>query len=268
MCYHSIVKAESAKIFFFGILLITSRAYSWGHSMLLNTKWYQASLVATLISTNEISYCVDLDLKGGSYSISTQYLNEQIEKIIKVWLTPVIDSEYIKYPKIYNVSCESNKFNLQIKIGDENKYNNMGSYQIEKFENGHYFSFVKIATNYSWNQYQIVNTINLFSDDSIFQKHLYDFGSKKYIELGEFAKINELDQYQLFWSSYRVLLHEIGHSFGLCDTLESMINYECDPYFLTKQYNQSVMSDSMYLTLTDDDREGIRQLFKRFILLK
>lgn len=79
-----------------------------------------------------------------------------------------------------------------------------------------------------------------------------------------FATSRNLDYVSVFWSTYRALIHELGHSFGLCDTYIATMKDRCDPNFSSVDQPSSVMKDSNYFYLTDDDKEGIQRLFLRF----
>ena len=74
------------------------------------------------------------------------------------------------------------------------------------------------------------------------------------------------------FSSYVPLIHEIGHGFGLCDTSNNRLYYDCDPSYVSAVNPQdqpsSIMRSAVYLYLTSDDKAGIRHVFRRFLWLK
>ncbi len=79
---------------------------------------------------------------------------------------------------------------------------------------------------------------------------------------------NRLDVNDVFHSTLHLFLHEVGHAFGLCDTLPHLlrdqVNQTCDPVWQTEVFKNTLMSDSFFLSLTSDDREGITKLFESF----
>ena len=64
----------------------------------------------------------------------------------------------------------------------------------------------------------------------------------------------------LFWTSYRALIHEFGHAFGLADT-DVLLARESQPSLCSPgEQPSSIMRDSTYFHLTPDDLEGLRQV--------
>jgi len=69
-------------------------------------------------------------------------------------------------------------------------------------------------------------------------------------------------------TSYRVLIHELGHAFGLCDTYAEGI-HQCDKdrttSLVSERHPASVMKSDDFFYLTSDDQQGMRTLFYRFL---
>jgi hypothetical protein len=63
---------------------------------------------------------------------------------------------------------------------------------------------------------------------------------------------------------YPVMIHEFGHAFGLCDMRPIPYAVRCNREWRTAVTRNSVMAFGGYV-LRDDDIEGIRSLFERFI---
>lgn len=63
---------------------------------------------------------------------------------------------------------------------------------------------------------------------------------------------------------YPVMIHEFGHGFGLCDMREAAYEPSCNRFYRTELTTNSLMAFGGY-RLRDDDLEGIRSLFERFL---
>lgn len=60
------------------------------------------------------------------------------------------------------------------------------------------------------------------------------------------------------YGSYNVLLHEFGHAFALSDTYQGRTSGNCKP-----GQPQAVMCNVKFSNLQEDDKEGVRSIFKR-----
>ena len=72
-----------------------------------------------------------------------------------------------------------------------------------------------------------------------------------------------------FNSSFVILLHEMGHAFGLCDMYGLQLSEKCDKDHVSRPAIGSggVMREGGQLSLQQDDRDGVRSLFERYIVL-
>jgi hypothetical protein len=75
----------------------------------------------------------------------------------------------------------------------------------------------------------------------------------------EFLRFRGIEKPYKF--AYLTLLHEIGHTFGLCDMYNSQV-HQCDPNLMSEDRPDSVMKVSNKFYLTDDDKAGIRKAFE------
>ena len=69
-----------------------------------------------------------------------------------------------------------------------------------------------------------------------------------------------------FNSSFNILLHEMGHAFGLCDMYQPALSESCDMNHVSNPINASgsVMREGGQLHLEQDDRDGVKSLFVRY----
>jgi hypothetical protein len=254
-------------LIFLAMGLSSSCALAWGHIDILNNPvWVESHLVLPTIRNKEIKYCLTIDPKRLP-EFQMRSMKLQVESALRTWLIPVQKAGLIGDIKITRVKCNTNEYNLKVDMGPESKHPEYGAYQVEKNENDRLFSFVRINTEYEWEGFKYIDTYKLLKLESIqdLKGMLAGFEALRELDVTEFATANTVARNQLFWTTQRVFIHEFGHAFGLCDTIPTQ-RQNCDPNFLTEQDKDSVMSNSMYMTLTKDDEEGIIALFKRFLV--
>jgi len=247
--------------------LSSSCVLAWGHiDTLQNPKWVESHLVLPTIRNKEIKYCLTIDPKH-LQEFPVKSMKLQVESALRTWLIPVQNAGLIGDVKITRVKCDTNKYDLKVDMGPESKYPELGAYQIERNDNGRPFSLVRINTEFEWEGFKYIDTYKIFKLESIqdLKGMLAGFEALRELEVTEFATANTVERNQLFWTTQRVFLHEIGHAYGLCDTIPTQ-RQNCDSNYLTEQTEGSVMSNSMYMTLTKDDEDGIISLFKRFLV--
>jgi hypothetical protein len=249
--------------FFISIQAISSAAFAWGHIIYFNDPDLAAvHLVFPALKSHRISYCLAIDSAVANRFEETS-IEAQINSVIQIWLRPVQDHGLIGRVQILRTPCSENTFDLKIAIGPELKYPSLGSYQLESLEKDHKFTLIKINSNFQWDSVSVVDFKALVGP-SKFTSVLSRLQQTDAVSPDQFGMDNGLDYYTLFWSTQRILLHEMGHSFGLCDTIPSQVSLHCDPNHLTQQFKLSVMSDSNFLSLTNDDIDGIVSVFNRF----
>ena len=89
--------------------------------------------------------------------------------------------------------------------------------------------------------------------------------------VGEFSAWAFMPYGVAYNSTYPLLIHELGHSFGLCDTYENspeMAVSNCSDVHASASSAAdqpfSIMQSWRVFYLTPDDRDGIVALFQRF----
>jgi hypothetical protein len=246
--------------------LAASSAFAWGHLKEFNTPWAPVHLVFAASERGAIKYCIAVDLLTGA-GFEEESLNIQTEAALQAWLNPVQEKDLVGNVDLIRVGCDTSEFDLKILVGPDREYMRLGAYQLETEQNGHRYTLVKINTLYRTKGYTSIRDFKelLRIDKQMDLVQTLDhFSLIQGYSVYDFAEEAKVAYVPLFWSTYRILLHELGHSFGLCDTTVSKVNEFCDSNFLTPVFEKTVMSDSNYLSLTQDDEDGIVELFRRF----
>ena len=246
---------------FISIQFLASGAHAWGLTTDLNTGWLNAQLVNHVIQLHEIDYCVQI----ADPRFAQGTIERQVAAVLPLWLKPLED-QGIHGITIRAVSCDSGSFNLKVEIGPEASYKTLGSYQLPQYQDGHFYSLVKVDSEYLYaangKSYPIVD-FETFScpPGTSLDALMNSVSISSPATVQAFAAAQHLEYTAVFWSTYRLLIHEIGHSFGLCDTYPSQVHVHCDPAFMSADQPSSVMYDSNYFYLTQDDVTGIKALF-------
>lgn len=240
------------------------KAGAWGLSTELNESWAQARMVFPALRQKKILFCIKNEepARFDSDSIALQ-----VESALRLWLEPVA-AMGITGIEVARVECSAGNFNLLVQLGKETQYTGLGSYQLSSWDDAHYYSLVKFdsgfVSDYGGKKTSITDfqkfSRNLASQNAQIQ-HI-SFAAPKTV-FG-FSQEQSLDSNQVFWSTYPSLIHELGHSFGLCDTYEAPEKDQCDPAYSSATHPSSVMKESNFFYLTPDDVTAIQHLFQRF----
>jgi len=174
-------------------------------------------------------------------------------------------AEDVKISRLPNCS---GSFHLLVQIGEEKRWPGLGSYQLSSWDKTHSYSLVKFdsgfVSNIGGSKTPIVDFRRFSRDPAAISAQLKRISVEEPQTVQAFAKASTLDPNAVFWSTYPSLIHELGHSFGLCDTYEAPMKDQCDPAYSTPEQPSSVMKDSTYFYLTTDDTTAIQRLFQRF----
>lgn len=241
-------------------LFYTHAAFAWGLSTELNESWSGARLVFPALREKAITYCLRNEAPDRFDNVSVAL---QVESALRLWLSAAGADDV----KILRTACEGS-YNLLIHVGEENKWKGLGSYQLSSWDKSHYFSLIKFDSGFVSTYGDAKTPITDFRAFS--RAPASESAQLKLVSLDEpqtvqaFAKTQNLDPSMVFWSTYPSLIHELGHSFGLCDTYDATIKDQCDPAYSSSAQPSSVMKDSTYFYLTPDDVTAIQRLFQRF----
>ena len=256
--------------------LTGSRAMAWGMLPHLN-KLKRSYLFYPVLRHHRINYCISMWGPNPGH-FNAKSIAEQTEMALRLWLHAV---RKVTGPvTIRQVPCGDYYLNLKISVEPSSRHWAMS----EADNNGYgtYFYHVFFNTN---------STYLMFWHSKLTREPVYDFQYliKKYIpgmslenvmaytntekmDGKAFSNWSKSPPPEAEFSSYVPLIHEIGHGFGLCDTSNNRLYYDCDPSYVSAVNPQdqpsSIMRSAVYLYLTSDDKAGIRAVFKRFLWLK
>lgn len=239
-------------------------AFAWGLSTELNESWAQARLVFPALQQKTIRYCIKNEVVARFDSDSIAL---QVEAALRLWLEP-LKAQGVDGVAVERVPCEAGNFNLLVQIGEETEWKTLGSYQLSSWDDTHYYSLVKLDSTFlsqiGGKGYPIAD-FKEYAGSLADEAALIRDSSREHPQtVPAFAAAHHLDPYAVFWSTFPSLLHELGHSFGLCDTYDAPVKDQCDPKYSSQANPSSVMKDSNYLYLTGDDVTAIKALFARY----
>lgn len=243
-------------------LLAPADARAWGHVRYLREQAASAYLIFPALRGETLLYC----LESGDARFDRESLSLQVETALGQWLAPVASATG-KAPVIQAVDCSDPRHQLRIDLSPEREHPKFGAYFVtEKGADGRHRGRIQLDSEFT--------TLALFTKVRIRDFREYALPGKTLAEtLGELsAAPHSLEAYnrrssanyhELYWSTYRVLFHELGHAIGLCDTYAGGIEH-CDSEYRSRKHPDSLMKHSNFLYPTDDDRQGVEQLITRF----
>lgn len=235
-------------------------AFGWGHLDFVGGDWGKSTLTYALVNRKAISYCVKSDVPK---SFPPKNLSEQVAQALLLW---VHASGKYKNAKIKEVSCYANP-DLVAQVGPESDFTEMSGYHVPQIENGRFYSLVKLNSEYTYTEdkrrYRVVDFASMIPVSIPPQKVMEEVSERKPMSVGDFSGKYRVHYQRVYLSSYKMLLHEIGHAFGLCDTEDSLSKY-CDVKFRTKVHQPAIMKNADFFYLTEDDKAGLAALIKRF----
>lgn len=251
------------------LLLAPSLSFAWGHLYALGSEYVQANIIYNVLRTSEIHYCVEI-LEPG---FGQRSIEEQVDHALQVWLKPLQKKKLIGKVKTQAVSCNSPDFILKISIGKESEYQyrQHAAYQIPQKEGSHYYSLIRLNTdfrfkdpygkgrNYAWVDFGDLNLGGM----TAMKRLVWAEKKRSILQTRDLADYGQEDSFRIDISTYRVLVHEIGHSFGLCDMYQSELGGNCDPAFTSFDGNSAIMMSNEMLLPTADDQTGLIEVAKR-----
>ncbi len=260
--------------------LFGSCAWAWGELKELDTYSRYTHLIYPVYQYHRINYCITIrDGAAGHFSYSS--MNIEVRMALRQWLNAV--RKFTGPVAINNVSCSNPLLDLMVDVGPPPPPHMHNIHQSFSFDDGKYpqnFFHVVISSTYSYfhdgiklHIYDFAYVVNNFlaAKGLTFKSLLSQISthSVPYKTISGWVKQQwgEQSAAMVYNSSYPFLLHELGHSFGLCDTYDVTLN--CDPRYVSNWYSQppSVMAADNFFYLTNDDISGIQHLFFRFLYL-
>jgi hypothetical protein len=244
-------------------LLFASKGMAWG---LLDPTgyWRKATITYKLKQTNTITYAVSV---ANNDRIDENSISIQAEVAMGLWLNAVPELEN-RNIRMIQVEKDSDP-DLMIAVdffGQKEKMVNKVDTGVGTHPSGKLFKRIRInldfhlESNGSSSVEQDVKV--LFRNDlGSLKENLIAVSSKK-MTLRDIEKINNVERNLAWFNTFTSLIHEIGHTFGLCDMYKENIA-TCNPDFISPNACQvpSVMRE-YYFFLQEDDIEGIRKAFE------
>jgi hypothetical protein len=241
------------------LLLQPVNAFAWGHVESLGTEWSQATLTYAVVNRGRLTYCTTVDDNQG---FNQKQISSQVNTALRLWLS---GSEKYKNIPIYEIGCTQQP-DLKVQIGKEIEYPELCGYEVPHVENGRYTSFIKLNTDFLYTEnrsdFRVINFASLLPFSNLQDGVMKEVSFTNPMNVSEFAKKFNVSYQTVYLSSYKMLLHELGHAFGLCDTEENLFKL-CDPEYKTTDRPPAIMNNADFFYLTPDDKAGIQSLFKR-----
>lgn len=253
--------------------LFSALGWSYGLSKDLGDIYAETRLVVTVYRFKNINYCVEIKDEP---KISQQSMELQTELALKVWLEP-LKALGIEDVTITKISCSSNELDLRVLIGKYggNSKNNFFAYYDSTLDKTRYYSNIVLNTEFvdeiaGAGPQKIVNTQDLLGEKTLskFQETLEELIKMQVSHQVAAAKFG-VKPLQIYYSSFPILLHELGHAFGLCDTYKPKSDefrkfIDCSPEYMNRNHPDSVMKQGLKFNLYDDDKAAITEIFNSF----
>lgn len=222
-----------------------------------------AFLVSKSLNEKVIYYCYQSD----DYQLfPIKSLAIQIEFAIGVWLSAVPEYDEVE---LIGVPCSDSRLDLLIFVGRSTgatpAYQELVRYRnrlvnkivvdtsfIDK-DTGHRAKDTKSVVGQTYQE---------------FSEFLDTVSYENPMTTDEASDTFHTDPYQMWNSTYPILLHEVGHAFGLADMYRGEFSTQCDQKNRSRRKvngrGRMIMNGADQFYLGQDDYHGIRSLFKRF----
>ena len=265
--------AHSYSLLLLFALLLPKTVFAWGHHKFIAQKSPLKSyhIIFDLIEDNKIDFCT-VDDQPHDKKFDEDSVKLQVKAALQLWITPLkgLMSQEVEFNK---VACSSSALDLKIHFKDLNAPNDTsggsGIFYSDDTDWGRKTQFMIVLINIGQPRpngfaevvYQDTLSLlkNMGSPENVLNNILVNKSS-----LEEIAQKYNVQTKDLYYSTLRVLTHELGHAFGLCDLYQPAKDRFCDPQFLTKDPQQAVMLSADRFGLYPDDIAGIRALWNRF----
>jgi predicted Zn-dependent protease with MMP-like domain len=258
-----------------GVTWGINHALASGQLVDLGSRQGRGHLVFRVLARHEIDYCIriaDADKSG----FADGSIDEQTKMALSLWLAAA--EEVVKgQVTVKRLGCDSPNVDLIVAVEASSKFPDLESFQQLVCNEKKCFSRIILNTAYRDPKITASPAMQDFgllageADASQSLVQLMTAGSVRRMSVYDFGLQEKVAGDKIAGSTYPLLIHELGHAFGLCDTyaIDDTFTKRCDPLFTTTQTSNeqphSVMKDGGgYLYLTPDDEDGVRKLFVRF----
>lgn len=254
------------------LLLLASPAHGWGvkQELLQSPRLLAASLTARAWRQSQIRYCLDLP-PAAAERFPAASLHPQIAAALQLWLAPIAAQKGSPVA-VVAVPCAA-AADLKVMFGPtEQGDTSNGAFTAAQLQDKPQQDamLVKIDSDYVWHETRNLpgnpNGAYPWRDFAVFVRPQHETLESLMAEvsvrrpqtLDDFAVARKIGHSAVFWTTYRVFIHEFGHAFGLCDTNDDLLALQCDARWRSLGAQPgSVMKNSNYFYLTADDREGL-----------
>jgi hypothetical protein len=255
-----------AWIFIICVLLAGSEARSWGVLIDFdpgNPK-RKNHLIDKAVNKGLITYCI---LNEAVNEYDTASMETQLRKALSLWTSAL--RQYTKAEvKLERMDCSPGTQDLKLRIGPSSvpylnftgvEANGMtivinSGLEIRNTEDVSDTTLYR-ATDFKTfllRGHSLVETMDLIS-------------SLKPMDVEGYSKTSGYEYYRVYVSTYVMLIHEVGHAFGLCDTYGDAFDKRCSKNHRSSRdvasQPVSVMSSSEIFYLTEDDLGGLEMLY-------
>lgn len=240
--------------------LSPTTANAWGHLDFIGTDWGKSTLTYALTHRKQIRYCVSI---SDPRRFPPAHISNQVKQALGVWLHGTGYSSAL----VLEVPCKQKEADLEVQIGPEREFTQMSGYQVPQMDGNRYYSLVKLNADYKYmeetKEYRVVDFAQMIPMRTLSSKVMDEVSLKTKMNVGDFSSKYNVHYQRAYLNTYKMLLHEIGHSFGLCDTEETLFKF-CDTKFKTQDRPPAIMNQADVFYLTKDDKAGIESLFERY----
>ena len=260
---------------FLGATCSIDHCLASGQLVDLGARQGRGHLVFPVLAKQEIDYCIRIAeaVKADFADVS---IDAQTRMGLSLWLA--VAEEVIKQRvTVRRVACDSPSVDLIVAVEASSKFPDLASFQQLSCNELRCFSRIILNTAYRDPKnidFPAMLDFGLLAqqvDASRSVVQLMAAGRDRRMTVYEFGMEEKMTKGKIAGSTYPLLIHELGHSFGLCDTyaIDDTFNQRCDPLFTTTKTSHeqplSIMKDGGgYMYLTPDDEDGVRRLFLRF----
>lgn len=260
-------------VLIYASLLLGNLAFAYGFLPELRDRRGRGHLIFVIAKREPIRFCIKIDASAKGL-FSDESIEEQTRSALAMWINP-LESPYRRGVAAERIDCNSPLVNLVIDIGpDQSGSTYPAEERVINDKNNRFYSLIKIRSNWvrvTNGHVSSVRDFGSFHPDYNNQP----FPMKSFIAAAEdprypvvqiagWAKVSAEDIRE---SSLAILIHEIGHAYGLCDTYPEG-SLKCDlatlvPFDLGNQPD-SVMKGNRELKLSEDDMSGFYALSMKY----
>jgi hypothetical protein len=241
----------------------------------LGARQGRGHLVFPVLERQEIDYCIRIaDAVKADFADAS--IDEQTKMGLSLWLAGA--EEVIRQRvTVRRLACDSPSTDLIVAVEASSKFPDLASFQ--QLTCNELRCFSRIILNTAYRDPKSTSSPAMLDFGLLAQQadasrsvvQLMAAGRDRRMTVYEFGMEEKVAGGKIAGSTYPLLIHELGHAFGLCDTYakDDTFSKRCDPLFTTTKnsFEQplSIMKDGGgYMYLTPDDEDGIRKLFLRF----